>query len=133
MMARAVAITGVAALGLGGCGADPTGGQPQDGATGLHIAQTLRIDTNLVNFLVETDRKDEADLLDEYAECVAAAFTLKQGFGFSRHIRTNRSNTGGIWRADAVYSITPTLPRGSRTMDAEVIAQNCAERGIPTS
>ena len=130
MMARAVAISGLAALGLGGCSqGEPVTAVPD----GLHVAQVLRIDESLVNFLVETGDEELADLLDEYAECVAAGYTLKQGFGFARHIRTNRSNTGGIWRADAVYSITPALPRGSRTMDAEVIAQNCAELGIPTS
>jgi hypothetical protein len=130
MMARAVAISGLAALGLGGCS---QGDRAADLPEGMRVVQTLRIDPSLVNLLVETGDAELAETLDEYAECVAAGYTLKQGFGFARHIRTNRSNTGGIWRADAVYSITPALPRGSRTMDAEVIAQNCAELGIPTS
>jgi hypothetical protein len=39
---------------------------------------------------------------------------------------------GGVWLADAVYTISPALPRGSRTIDAEVVTAACVEKGIPT-
>jgi len=39
---------------------------------------------------------------------------------------------GGLWRADAVYTVSSALPRGSRTIDAEVTVADCTEQGIPT-
>jgi hypothetical protein len=39
---------------------------------------------------------------------------------------------GGVWTADAVYTISPALPRGLQTLDAEVVTAACAEQGIPT-
>jgi hypothetical protein len=47
-------------------------------------------------------------------------------------VRTLVDETGGIWRADAVYTISAALPRGERTIDAEVTVANCALNGIPT-
>ena len=35
-------------------------------------------------------------------------------------------------QADAVYTISPALPRGLRTLDAEVVVQDCKANGIPT-
>ena len=66
-----------------------------------------------------------------YAECAAAQYTLIRGYGFARHLRTNVYETGGVWTADAVYTVSPSLPRGVRQIDAEVVAANCAENGIP--
>ena len=70
--------------------------------------------------------------MSDYAECAAAQYTLIRGYGFARHVRTNVTEEGGIWRADAVYTISPSLPKGLKTIDAEVTAFQCAERGIPT-
>ena len=66
------------------------------------------------------------------AECAAAGYTLIRGWGFARHLRTNVDEEAGVWRADAIYTISPALPRGLRTIDAEVVALACAEKGIPT-
>ena len=126
MMARALAISGLATMGLTGCAPAP---EP----VGFSVAKIDRMDDELLNLVVQTDSESQSDQLDQYAACVAARYTLVTGYGFTRHIRTNRTNSGGTYRADAVYSITPTLPAGSRTLDAEVIAQNCAELGIPSS
>jgi len=41
-------------------------------------------------------------------------------------LRTNAQEKGGVWSADAVYTISPSLPRGLRTID------DCAEKKIPT-
>jgi hypothetical protein len=70
---------------------------------------------------------------DAYARCGAAGYAAAKGFGFVRHVRTEVTEEGGIWRADAVYTISSALPRGIRTIDAEVMAADCAERGIPTA
>ena len=125
MMARALAISGFAALGLSGCTQAPQ-------TPGFRVADLLRIDDTLINILVETTGPDAQAMAPRYVECVAAQYALDHGYGFARHIRTNRSKTGGAWQADAVYSITPALPQGSRTLDVEVIVQTCAELGIPT-
>ena len=68
---------------------------------------------------------------DRYAECAAAQYALIRGYGFARHLRTNVDEEGGIWRGDAVYTISSALPRGLKTIDAEVVAADCAENGIP--
>lgn len=125
MMARALAISGLASFGLGACAA-----QPQ--APASHVVERLRIDETLVNILVETSGAGAEVRIDDYTTCVASKYALDQGFGFLRPIRINRTDSGGIWRADAVYSITPWLPRGPRTIDADIAVQNCAELGIPT-
>lgn len=67
-----------------------------------------------------------------YAECAAAQYTLTRGARFARHIRTNVTEESGVWRADAVYTISRTLPRGIRTIDARAKVDSCADEGIPT-
>ena len=94
--------------------------------------ETQLLDGDLVRFIVGmTGARDQADVV-AYAECAAAQYTLIRGYGFARHLRTNVTREGGLWRADAVYTISPALPRGLRTIDAEVTVLNCAESGIPT-
>ena len=93
--------------------------------------KTDLLDGDLVNFHVAmTGARDQADVT-RYAECAAAQYALIRGYGFARHVRTNLADEGGIWRADAVYTISPALPRGLKTIDAEVVAADCAENGIP--
>lgn len=73
-----------------------------------------------------------ANMVAAYATCAAAQYALIRGYGFARHVRTTVDEQGGIWRADAVYTISPALPRGLRTIDAEVTVADCADQGIPT-
>jgi hypothetical protein len=94
--------------------------------------ETKLLDGDLVQFNVAMTKARSADNVAEYAECAAARYTLIRGFGFARHVRTNVEIVGGVWHADAVYTISPSLPRGLKTIDAEVTVQNCMERGIPT-
>ena len=93
---------------------------------------TQLLDGDLVQFVVETGPKADHAAIDRYAECAAAQYALIRGFGFARHVRTNVAEEGGVWRADAVYTISSALPDGVRTLDAEVVVQNCREQGIPT-
>jgi hypothetical protein len=67
-----------------------------------------------------------------YARCAAAQYALIRGYGFARHLRTNVHERGGIWQADAIYTVSPSLPRGARTIDAEVTVAACSDQGIPT-
>ena len=94
--------------------------------------ETRLLDGDLVNFqLSMTGARSQSDV-EEYAECAAAQYTLIRGYGFARHVRTVFDERGGVWSADAVYTISASLPRGSRTLDAEVTVANCAASGIPT-
>lgn len=94
--------------------------------------ETSLLDGDLVQFDVTmTGARDEKDV-DAYAECAAAQYALIRGYGFARHLRTNMNEKGGVWSADAVYTISSSLPRGLDTIDAEVVVAHCAENGIPT-
>jgi hypothetical protein len=94
--------------------------------------KTQLMDNELVNFQVTmTGARDNSDVA-AYAECAAAQYALIRGYGFARHVRTNVANEAGIWSGDAIYTISPTLPEGLRTIDAEVAVRNCATQGIPT-
>ncbi|WP_406645119.1 hypothetical protein QEZ52_14475 [Aliisedimentitalea scapharcae] len=94
--------------------------------------ETSLLEGDLVQFHVSmTDINSPVDV-DNYAECAAAQYALIRGYGFARHLRTNLNEEGGVWTADAVYTISPSLPRGLRTIDAEVVVADCEENGIPT-
>ncbi|MGA9250822.1 MAG: hypothetical protein WBV78_04030 [Roseobacter sp.] len=93
--------------------------------------ETTVLDVDLVQFNVAmTKALSERDVLN-YADCAAAAYTLDRGFSFARHLRTKVYKEGGVWSADAVYTISPNLPDGLVKMDAEVVAAACQESGIP--
>jgi hypothetical protein len=94
--------------------------------------ETRLLEGDLVQFLVAmSGARDGRDVVD-YAECAAAQYALIRGFGFARQVRTNVVEEGGVWRADAVYTVSPSVPRGLRTIDAEVAVDNCRSLGIPT-
>ncbi len=123
----------IAAMAAAGCspsGGDPTGAPPA-GVT-FEGVETRLLDDDLVNFRVEMTGARDRDDVAAYARCAAAQYALIRGFGFARHVRTNVQEQGGVWTADAVYTISPALPRGLQTLDAEVVAAACAEQGIPT-
>ena len=93
--------------------------------------ETRLLDGDLVNFRVSmAGARDKIDV-SRYAECAAAQYTLIRGYGFARHLRTSVTEEGGVWRGDAIYTISPALPDGLKTIDAEVVAADCAENGIP--
>ena len=75
--------------------------------------------------------RDGSDV-ERYAECAAAQYALIRGYGFARHVRTLVTETAGNWEADAVYTISPALPAGERTIDADVTVAACGQNGIPT-
>ena len=94
--------------------------------------ETALLDDDLVSFRVAMrGARSKADVAD-YAKCAAAQYTLIRGFGFARHVRTNVSEEDGLWRGDAVYTISDALPGGRVTLDAEVVVANCRDDGIPT-
>ncbi|HSG55971.1 hypothetical protein ACFQ3C_02805 [Seohaeicola saemankumensis] len=94
--------------------------------------ETRLLDGDLVRFRVAMRGARGNDDVAAYAECAAAQYALIRDFGFARHLRTNVTEQGGLWRGDAVYTISAQLPRGMQTIDAEVVVAHCAENGIPT-
>lgn len=93
--------------------------------------ETRLLEGDLVQFIVEMHGILDETMVVSYAECAAAKYARIRGYGFARHVRTTVSNERGVWRADAVYTISPALPRGLKTIDAEVVVENCALNGIP--
>lgn len=94
--------------------------------------ETILLDGDMVNFRVAMKgARNEADV-ETYGRCAAAQYALIRGFGFARHVRTQVARTKETWRGDAVYLISAALPRGTRTIDAEVTVRDCGELGIPT-
>jgi hypothetical protein len=93
---------------------------------------TILLDDDLVSFSVAmTGAKDRAEV-EGYGRCAVAQYALDQGFGFARQVRTIVKKEGQTWYGDAVYLLSAELPEGLRTVDAEVVATECAELGIPT-
>ena len=103
-----------------------------EGAVRYDGIETRLLDGELVNFRVKVANTIERQDVADYAECAAAQYALIRGYGFARNVRTLVDEEGGIWTGDAVYTISPALPRGSRTIDAEVTVAECARRSIPT-
>ncbi|MCB1340309.1 MAG: hypothetical protein KDK24_04430 [Pseudooceanicola sp.] len=114
-----------------GCTEAPTGAQ------GVFLpeyqgVETRLLDTDLVQIRVQmTGARDRRDVT-AYATCAAAQYALIRGYGFARHLRTNFDEKGGVSGADAVYTVSPTLPAGLKTIDAEVTVAACKNNGIPT-
>jgi len=121
----------ISSLTLAGCAPIP-GGSEDGFAPDYHGVQTSLLEGDLVQFHVTMSGARSGDDVDNYAECAAAQYALIRGYGFARHVRTKMKHEGGNQIADAVYTISPSLPRGLRTIDAEVVVANCAANGIPT-
>lgn len=107
------------------------------GPANLGDTQYLGVETrlladDLVNFRVAMRGTVTRADVSAYAECAAAQYTLIRGYGFVRHVRTGVEEQGKTWVGDAVYTISASLPAGAKTLDAEVVAADCAENGIPT-
>jgi ABC-type phosphate/phosphonate transport system substrate-binding protein len=120
-----------ALIGLSAC-VDQSGPSQADYKPNYLGIETLLLDGDLVNFRVAmTGARNQEDVA-AYARCAAAQYTLIRGFGFARHVRTNVAKTAGTWRADAVYTLSASLPMGLKTIDAEVTVRDCGAQGIPT-
>lgn len=127
---KSLAGLGIASAVLLGCAGE---GQEGAGAQKAYLGtQTLLLDSDLVSFRVEMTGAAGREDVAAYAACAAAQYALIRGFGFARHLRTNVDYQGGIWRGDAVYTISAALPEGLKTIDAEVTVRDCGAQGIPT-
>ncbi|MBO9475145.1 hypothetical protein J7413_16480 [Shimia sp. R10_1] len=130
-----ITIAAASLAALAACAPQPSGdvsrGETEFAPLYLGV-DTRLLEGDLVNFHVTMSGARDAEDVHDYAECAAAQYTLIRGFGFARHVRTTTDNQDGVWKGDAVYTISPALPRGLKTIDAEVIVANCQENEIPT-
>ena len=116
---------------LAGCQAVPDGGDISVFRPEYIGVQTRLLEDDLVQFRTEMrGARDNQDVI-AYGDCVAAQYALIRGFGFARHVRTNVTRQGGIWRGDGVYTVSQSIPGGLRTIEAEVALSECAAQGIP--
>ncbi|MFC5738407.1 hypothetical protein DFO80_11912 [Rhodobacter sp. 140A] len=109
---------------------------PAEGAAPSKIVyegvETRLLEGDLVDFRVALRGAGDDRAVVSYATCAAAQYALIRGYGFARHIRTKIDHENGTWQADAVYLISAALPRGLKTIDAQVTVGDCADQGIPT-
>lgn len=94
-------------------------------------AQMQLLDNDLVQFQVTLSGTTSSEQVARYAECVAAQYTLIRSFGFARHVHTRIGQEADRLSAGAVYTISRSLPQGTKTIDAEVVADACARDNIP--
>lgn len=136
MLHRAT-VSGLMAGGLSALAAcAATDGRPQadPSRTPVYLgAAPVGLGADLYGFAVQMKNPRGAEDIDAYVTCIVAGYALQKKAGFARKLRTNVTEEGGVWIADAVYSISSALPKGLRTIDAEVTAADCAEQGIPTA
>lgn len=126
-----IATLGTATAALGACApaAEVSEGRGQPVYEGV---QTILLDDDLVSFTVAMRGAKGGDEVEAYGRCAAAQYALDRGYGFARQVRTIVRRNGQSWVGDAVYLISPALPQGLRTIDAEMTATECAGLGIPT-
>lgn len=94
--------------------------------------RTVLLGDDLVSVNVRLRGAEDPDAVEDYARCAAARYALIRGYGFARHVRTRVAEADGLWVADAVYTVSAAFPDGVTRIDAEVLVEDCAERGIPT-
>ena len=129
-MPRAWSLT-LVLMGLAACADGAQVGQSAYPPAYLGI-QTRLLHDDLVNVRVAVRGAESRQQVVDYTTCAAAQYALIRGFGFARHVRTSVDQDGAIARGDAVYTISPEVPPGVATIDAEVTVRDCGVRGIPT-
>lgn len=94
--------------------------------------ETRLLDDDLVAFdLAMTGARDAFDLR-RYGDCAVAQYALIRGYGYARHLRTSTDQSGELWTADAIYTISKERPLGLEIIVAEDEVIACGEEEIPT-
>ena len=94
-------------------------------------AEAQALDADLVQIDVKMSGARDAQDVADYADCAIAGYADARGFGFVRHLRTQVNEDAGIWQGDAVYTMSPALPAGAKTIDAVAQADACLANAIP--
>jgi hypothetical protein len=93
--------------------------------------EATALDAELVQINVAMRGARDGQDVADFADCVISGYADARGFGFARHLRTQVTEESGLWRGDAVYTISPGMPAGNRTIDIEAQREACAANGIP--
>lgn len=109
-------------------GACAPGGVTGPGTMGPTTASFLTDD--LLQVELEVSGGVEEGALRRITDCAAAEAILLRGNAFARHVRTTLVEEAGNSRADAVYTVSPTLPAGAFAIDAQTTAEACREQGL---
>lgn len=120
-MRAGAAILAAALAGCAAVGAEPLA------AEGPVTAAFL--DADLLRVTLGVRGQADPEWLRRQTDCAAAAALIGHASNFARHVRTTVTEEGGISRADAVYTVSPTLPAGPAVIDAESVAAHCREQG----
>ncbi len=131
MIGRVGGMMASAALSLTACtGTEPVPRDEIPFAPNYVSTTATALDADLVQ--IEVAMRGARDQIDvtEFADCVMAGYADARGFGFARHLRTQVSEEAGLWRADAIYTMSPDLPEGSLTIDVREKSNACLNQGI---
>lgn len=86
-------------------------------------------DGSLVGFTVRASTEQGAR---DYARCAGSRLALARGFRYARPVRVSLTRAVLMWRAEAVYTLSPELPPGVDVVDAEITVLACEAQDIPT-
>ncbi len=130
------ALLPVALAALGACASEgevTTGAATAGSAKKEYLGiQTVLLEDDMVSFRVAMKGTQDGKDIEDYARCAAAQYALIRGAGFARHVRTNVAKSGDTLRGDSAWLVSAALPRGLRTIDAEVTVRDCGALRIPT-
>jgi hypothetical protein len=90
------------------------------------------LSADLVQVKARMTKAQSAGDAAEYADCALAAQMQDRDLRFARVLRTKFALEGGVSSVDAVYTISPSLPRGIKVIDAKSVNADCAQKRIPT-
>lgn len=93
--------------------------------------ETRMLDVDLVQFLLSARGIAGPAEMAAYGRCAAAQYAVIRGMGHARHIRTTTRQDGGLWRGDAVYTLSAAEPAGESAIDAAETLAECRVQGIP--
>ncbi|MEM9434541.1 MAG: hypothetical protein AAGA12_11520 [Pseudomonadota bacterium] len=104
----------------------------QDGPLDYQGVSVDNLGRDLVSVQVALSGITVIEQVQAYADCAAAQYALDEGYGYVRHLRRKVDQEGGIWRGDAVYTLSKTRPEGTNVIDADSVVFACVENGTPT-
>lgn len=94
--------------------------------------ETRMMDDELVNIRIAMKGARGAEDIDAYTDCAVAQYAQVKGYGFARKLRTKLSERGGVFNADAIYTLSAEMPRGIRIIEADKAIADCKAQSIPT-
>jgi hypothetical protein len=111
------------------CAAPPTA---EDLVPDYLGVETVALVDDLVQVNVAMSKVLSAKDLQDYAECGLSEYASARDYGYARHLRTNVYKEGGAFAADAVYTLSSSVPDGLAIIDTAAVLAECRAKRIPT-